>query len=128
MFRLTRRRLVLLLLSLALSYGGAVAFLMMSEDTILYRPARSSGSVRADVRGQDLWLVTAEGVRIHACWFPYPGARRALLFCHGNTGRTPEVSRLLDGLKMSLILFDYPGYGQSGGRPSEAGCYGAGCP
>jgi fermentation-respiration switch protein FrsA (DUF1100 family) len=121
----TRRRLVLLLLSLAVSYGGAIALLMLFEDTILYRPKRSTGPLRADARGQDLWLVTADGVRIHACWFPSPGARRALLFCHGNTGRTPEVSRLLDGLKMSLLLFDYPGYGESGGKPSETGCYAA---
>jgi len=31
----------------------------------------------------------------------------------------------MQGLKISLLLFDYPGYGRSGGQPSEAGCYAA---
>ena len=26
---------------------------------------------------------------------------------------------------LAVLIFDYPGYGRSGGRPSEAGCYAA---
>jgi pimeloyl-ACP methyl ester carboxylesterase len=124
---ITRKRLTVLLLTLALSYVSAILLLMLLENTILYRPKRFMvlGSVLPGVQAQDLWLPSAAGLPIHACWLPCPGARRALLFCHGNTGRHPEVVRLMKGLKISLLLFDYPGYGQSEGRPSEAGCYAA---
>jgi pimeloyl-ACP methyl ester carboxylesterase len=123
----SRRCLTVVLLVLVLSYGSAMLLLMLFENTILYRPKRPTAleSVPADVRAQDLWLSTATGITIHACWLPCPGARRALMFCHGNTGRHPQVARLIQGLKLSLLLFDYPGYGVSGGEPSEAGCYAA---
>ena len=32
---------------------------------------------------------------------------------------------LLEGLRESVLVFDYPGFGLSGGKPSEAGCYAA---
>jgi pimeloyl-ACP methyl ester carboxylesterase len=114
-------------MSLALSYGGAIVLLMGFENTILYRPQRTMvvEPVPPGVQAQELWLSTAAGIQIHARWLPCPGASRAMLFCHGNTGRKPEVARLMQGLKISLLLFDYPGYGQSGGKPSEAGCYAA---
>jgi fermentation-respiration switch protein FrsA (DUF1100 family) len=52
-----------------------------------------------------------------------------LLYCHGNAGnishRTGAVKELLDELGESVLIFDYPGFGKSGGQPSEAGCYAA---
>jgi fermentation-respiration switch protein FrsA (DUF1100 family) len=35
------------------------------------------------------------------------------------------LPNLEQGLGLSLLVFDYPGYGRSGGSPSEAGCYAA---
>jgi fermentation-respiration switch protein FrsA (DUF1100 family) len=32
---------------------------------------------------------------------------------------------LLENLGESVLVFDYPGYGLSEGKPSEAGCYAA---
>jgi fermentation-respiration switch protein FrsA (DUF1100 family) len=36
------------------------------------------------------------------------------------------VVALAKALGVSVLIFDYPGYGKSDGRPSEAGCYAAG--
>lgn len=53
-----------------------------------------------------------------------PGAP-AVVFFHGN-GENLETMRLsglyqnLDGLGIAWLAVDYPGYGRSGGRPSEA--------
>jgi uncharacterized protein len=51
---------------------------------------------------------------------------KTLLFCHGNAGnishRLDKVKRLLP-LGVNVFLFDYRGYGQSDGRPSEQGTY-----
>lgn len=54
-----------------------------------------------------------------------PAARaRTIVFFHGNGGnlshRAPFVARLRSVLGASVFIFDYQGYGQSGGRPSEA--------
>jgi hypothetical protein len=72
-------------------------------------------------------LTLTDGTPIHAWWCPQKGAADALLYCHGNGGnlsfREEEYRRLRDGLNVSVLAFDYPGYGKSGGKPSEIGCY-----
>ncbi len=51
-----------------------------------------------------------------------------LLICHGNAGNLSEFDRPLHyaGLRqlgLSLLAFDYRGYGESDGAPSERGLY-----
>jgi fermentation-respiration switch protein FrsA (DUF1100 family) len=51
-----------------------------------------------------------------------------LLICHGNAGNLSEFDRPvhyagLSRLGLNLLAFDYRGYGESGGTPSEAGLY-----
>jgi fermentation-respiration switch protein FrsA (DUF1100 family) len=51
--------------------------------------------------------------------------RAHLLFMHGNAGnlthRAHVVQRLRHALDSTVMIFDYRGYGQSEGRPDEAG-------
>ncbi len=103
------------------------------ENALLFHPlcARESWlPPPAQLPVQDVWLTAADGTRIHAWWFPCPNASGALLFCHGNAGnlshRGPTIHSLMQALNMSVLIFDYPGYGRSAGKPSEAGCYAAG--
>lgn len=75
---------------------------------------------------QDVELRTADGTKIHARWVPHPKAKGAILFCHGNGGNIDlwgrAVKEIWQNLEESVLIFDYPGYGHSGGRPSEMGC------
>jgi fermentation-respiration switch protein FrsA (DUF1100 family) len=76
---------------------------------------------------QDVALTTQDGIAIHAWWWPTPGARDAILYCHGNAGnlshRGEVMGKLRELLGASVLIFDYPGYGKSAGKPSEQGCY-----
>lgn len=60
-------------------------------------------------------------------WFvPAPDARHTILFCHGNAGNIShriEKLKFFHDLQCSILIFDYRGYGRSGGRPSEQGLY-----
>ncbi|MFQ5576553.1 MAG: alpha/beta hydrolase [Anaerolineae bacterium] len=73
---------------------------------------------------EDVFLATGDGAAIHGWWFPAEQSVAALLFCHGNAGnishRLENVAGLV-GAGFSVFIFDYRGYGQSRGRPSEAG-------
>ena len=84
---------------------------------------------RPDRRAYPFDLATADGTRVRAWWCPVPGAVEAVLYCHGNAGdlsdRAEPVAKVMDELGQSVLVFDYPGFGHSGGRPSEAGCYAA---
>jgi fermentation-respiration switch protein FrsA (DUF1100 family) len=80
---------------------------------------------------EDHWLTLPEGTRIHAWYLPHPDPEAgAVLLSHGNGGNLSHrggLIRLLQRfLGRSVLVYDYPGYGRSDGRPTEAGCYAAG--
>jgi fermentation-respiration switch protein FrsA (DUF1100 family) len=78
---------------------------------------------------EDIELRSADGVKIHARWCPRADGQGVLLYCHGNAGNLEHHASLMrvfyDSLDRSVLVFDYPGYGRSEGKPSEAGCYAA---
>src|SRR5207253_419686 len=82
-----------------------------------------------DLPVRDVYLTTAAGDRIHAWWLPREGAAGATLFSHGNAGNLSHRGWLVGAwskaLNQSVLVYDYPGFGRSSGRPSEAGCYAA---
>jgi fermentation-respiration switch protein FrsA (DUF1100 family) len=114
---------------LVLAYLGVCGVLWLVENSLLYRPSTAQDDWEpvpfADI--EDVDLTAADGTRIHTWFLPCPGADGALLYCHGNAGnlshRGGSIAKLRDLLKVHVLIFDYPGYGKSGGRPTEQGCY-----
>jgi len=102
-------------------------------NSYLFRPTTSAECWETPPAGlavEDVELPLADGTRIHGWWAAPAGwspGRGAVLYCHGNAGnvstRGESLQRWRDELGLAVILFDYPGYGRSGGRPSEAGCH-----
>lgn len=114
---------------LALAYVGVCGVLMLLENSLVYRPTKASeGWQPAPLPDfQDVEFASADGQRIHGWWLPCGGAGQAILYCHGNAGnlshRGGSMAKLRELLKMHVLIFDFPGYGKSEGRPSEEGCY-----
>jgi len=75
---------------------------------------------------EDVWFNTTDGVRLHGWMVPAASSPALMLFCHGNAGnvshRVDNLRRLHD-IGLNVFIFDYRGYGQSGGRITEAGFY-----
>jgi hypothetical protein len=120
-------------LDLLLTLAGAVALvtgLMLAfERQLIYFPARALDMEPAalGLRHEELQLVAEDGVRLHGWFLPVPGARRVVLVCHGNAGnishRLERALLMQRELGVSVLLFDYRGYGRSEGTPDEAGTY-----
>ncbi len=110
-------------------YLGIVLVLWLLENRLVYQPAMASESWEPppspDIHDVD--LTSADGTRLHGWWLPQPNAKSALLYLHGNAGnlswRGNSMVRMREALGVSVLIIDYPGYGKSEGRPSEAGCY-----
>ena len=71
-------------------------------------------------------IPTADGSELSGWLFEAPQARGYVLYCHGNGGNIShrvEQARLLVDAELTTLLFDYRGYGQSLGKPSEQGTY-----
>ncbi len=98
------------------------------ERGLIYHPSRTlEGTPTAfGLAFEDVEVTTADGVEIHG-WL-LPGTRAGtLLYCHGNAGnisnRLPKLEAFHNRLGLSILIFDYRGYGRSAGAPDEAGTY-----
>lgn len=117
-----------LILVLAVIYGSLVAAVYLGQSALLYLPSRTLAGTPAQMglEYEELRITTADDIRLHGWYLPATQARGTLLFLHGNAG---NISHRLDSLQifhnlgLNVLLFDYRGYGESEGRPDEAGTY-----
>ncbi|MCM8800458.1 MAG: alpha/beta hydrolase [Candidatus Omnitrophica bacterium] len=75
---------------------------------------------------KDCFFKTEDGLRLHGWFIPSDGANYTILFCHGNAGNiSHRLEKILffHQLGCNVFIFDYRGYGQSEGSPSEKGLY-----
>lgn len=101
------------------------------ENRMVFQPAVTDHVAQfgASKLLKNVYLTTKSGDTIHGRWCPHPQSNSAVLVLHGNAGnlehRAPLVFDLWKSLHRSVLIIDYPGYGASGGKPSEKGCYDA---
>jgi uncharacterized protein len=112
------------------SYGLLIAVVYLMQSRMLYLPGvpgrmLAMTPIDADMDYQDVSIKTADGVTLHG-WFVEGQSAQVLLFFHGNAG---NISHRLDSIRqfhdlgLSILIIDYRGYGQSGGRTTESGIY-----
>jgi hypothetical protein len=110
--------------------GIAMVAVRWLERGMIFFPARYPAGIwdpaRLGVEVEDVWFRSADGLSLHAWWFAAADQRPVVLWAHGNggnlTGRAPDAQALADA-GVSVLVFDYRGYGRSEGAPSEAGIY-----
>jgi len=121
--------------------GAAVALylcilvlLRLFEPHLIYFPGQQRSLVAPPARLglpiERVEISTDDGIRLVGWVIPAQSDSSGLwlLICHGNAGNLSEFDRPLHyaGLRqvgMSLLAFDYRGYGESDGAPSEQGLY-----
>ena len=117
------------LLVLGGGYLAVVAMAYALQDQFLYFPSRDLVTTpdRHGMAYESVHLDTEDGERLHGWWIPADDARGTLLFFHGNAGNISgriESVRQFHQLGLNVLIFDYRGYGESTGAPSEKGLYG----
>lgn len=110
------------LLTTGISLLVLTGALMIFEEKLIFFP--TAGDV-GTAPGEDVTLTAADGVKIHAWWFPHPQARATILHLHGNAGNLSDrrdLVRDLQGLGVNVLAIDYRGYGKSDAKsPTEKG-------
>ena len=74
---------------------------------------------------EDVWFTAADGTRLNGWYYPHEKAVGIALFAHGNGGNLTHCAEILRSLhnrhRLSIMAFDYRGYGKSEGTPVEEG-------
>lgn len=117
---------------IAITIAGAYlifsVFLFVFQASYVYYPERAlladPGSIGLGF--ENINFETADGVRLSGWFIPSDTARAVILFCHGNAGNISDrldSIRIFHQLELDVFIFDYRGYGESKGKPSEQGTY-----
>ena len=109
-------------------YGvfGLGLFFMQSQ--FIYSPSKEVSCNPEDIglEYEDVSFLTEDGLKLSGWYVPSEGSGFTVLFCHGNGGnimhRLDSIS-IFYNLGLSCFIFDYRGYGNSEGAPTEEGTY-----
>lgn len=100
---------------------------MYFENSLIYYPRREArGSWTPPTLGSEyVDFASADGTPLVGWYMPHPEPRAVVLFACGNGGNMTywrdEFRMLVEQCSVTLMGFDYRGYGRSGGSPHEAG-------
>jgi fermentation-respiration switch protein FrsA (DUF1100 family) len=108
-------------------YCGLLFLLLRFENTLLYpAPKFPEGDWKAAyLKHEDVHFQSADGTKLNGWLVEHPQPRAVVLYCHGNGDCLGYLGSYLRELserqRVTVLAFDYRGYGKSEGTPSEAG-------
>jgi len=119
------------LTAVAVAYGALAALVFAFQPRMVFQPDFQGRALDVTPESigldyHDVSIATGDGETLHGWWVPRADARGTILFSHGNAGNIShrlDSLRLLHQLRLNVLMYDYRGYGQSTGKPAEAGLY-----
>jgi fermentation-respiration switch protein FrsA (DUF1100 family) len=103
-------------------------FMYVNQPGMIFFPIKELQDSPGDwgMQYEDLTIDTADKIRLHGWFIPRGGPNKTLLFFHGNAGNIShrgDSIKIFHELGLNVLIFDYRGYGQSEGKPTEEGLY-----
>ena len=119
--------LSILILAAVGAASGWIA-LRRFERNQLYHPSPDVATTPSQyqLRYQDVQFIASDGTPLSGWWIPANLPRGTVVYCHGNSGNVGTAAHVAPEFYrrgFNLLLWDYRGYGKSGGRTSEKGIY-----
>lgn len=113
------------------AYAALVALMFAFQGKLLYLPNMPSRALVADpgdvgLQFETVRVQTEDGIELSAWYVPAGEAAPTVLFAHGNAGNIShrlETLQAFHDMGLAVLIFDYRGYGESTGSPSESGTY-----
>jgi hypothetical protein len=110
------------------SWLGIIALAYIFQDKLIYFPDKQLSLVPSDLGMpfQEVNITTSDQLTLHGWFIPHETSKATVLFMHGNAGNIShrlESVQIFHDMGLSVLIFDYRGYGLSEGRPSEHGTY-----
>jgi len=97
------------------------------DELLLFQPSKypSGNWLPTGLDFENVEFRSSDGTELHAWFCPCENARANVLFLHGNagnlSGRAKFLKILQNGLRVSVLIPDYRGYGRSQGKATIDG-------
>jgi len=117
--------IVIVVVGIYIIFAG---FFFVSQSRYVYYPelVLSADPSHIGLPFENISFETKDRLRLSGWFIPKENARGVLLFCHGNAGNIGhrlESIQDFHQLGLDIFVFDYRGYGESEGKPTEMGTY-----
>lgn len=121
------RLLVIVTATVAIFYLVLLGALYVWQSRLIFYPVRSlhSNPTQAQMEFEDLTFLSGKET-VHGWFVEGRPGQPVVLYCHGNAGNISDrltQIRAIHEAGLSVLAFDYAGYGWSTGEPSEAQMY-----
>ena len=122
---------LLILLTGVAVYVLLIAYVYIFQGRLIFFPNVPGRTLTATpsqigLEFEDVGITTADRVYRHGWYVAAPTGAPAVILCHGNAGNIAHRLGWLEvfcGMGFAVLLFDYRGFGRSGGSPTEQGTY-----
>lgn len=95
------------------------------DELILFQPGKKGNWAPQKLKYTNVEFESEDDTLLHAWYCPADDPRAIVLYCHGNAGNIAMYAEFLEFLrtkhKLSVLAFDYRGYGKSHGTPTVEG-------
>lgn len=123
-----KRMFLLMLGSVVTVYLIVIAWAYFMQPNMVYFPSTIVDLTpeTINLEYEDVSLTTADNIKIHGWFIPAETTGATILICHGNGGNISDRMESIaqfHRMGLSVLIFDYRGYGNSEGKPDEAGTY-----
>ena len=108
--------------SLASIYLVLLVIAVFFVDKLVFRPPDTP---YPDERSHFIEIPSPGSTHISAAYLPPDEGMPTLLWSHGNAENLGSIEQSLEGFKelgFGVLAYDYPGYGESPGKPNEEEC------
>ena len=128
---LTRERTIGVAIAIVFGCVAFVLALRWLESSMTFHPVRvaSNEQLVTPAAAENVWFNSSDGTRLHGWFFSHKNQEEVatIVYFHGNGGNISNVGWVGQWFVkrgFNILLFDYRGYGASGGAAgSEAGLY-----
>ena len=123
---LNQQSVLWLVLLLFIAWGLASPQIAMQwYDSMLFQPSQTNGNAAlttiTGTHKETLTIPTASGNKLNAWYFHLPYTEKTVLLSHGGVGNNSDRAELIGSLlghHVSVLIYDYSGYGASTGKPT----------
>ncbi|MFO7844953.1 MAG: alpha/beta hydrolase [Balneolaceae bacterium] len=116
------------LLFLLAGYLVIVGLLTLFQNQLIFHPSGELWETpeSLNMEWSEHRVETSDGVTLHGWMIGEPEGQPVVVFSHGNAGNISgriEIAKTIAEQGSAVFLYDYRGYGNSEGSPSEEGIY-----